>query len=129
MRFRARSANELFLVRKSTGNDAAILRHQIKTGKAEFFSLDNCHFVTRAEITSRGHELVICCAEGNGLAKAGRLLMQNARKLGFEFARYHPKTPKAGRAMARMIGEQAAPVQEQNAYYLLIDLRGQHGRQ
>lgn len=129
MRCQQRSANELFLVKKSVGNDAAILRHQIKKRIAEFFSLDRCHYVTRAEITTRGKELVICCAEGKGLKDTVRALIANAAKLGFDYVRYHPKTARAGAAMARIAGETVTVVQEQNAYYLLIDLRGRYGRQ
>lgn len=125
MRYQPRSADYLhILVRRSVGNDAALLRSQIQRKKAEFFSLDNCHFVTRSEITTRGKELVICCAEGKGLKGPVRALIANAKKLGFEFLRYHPKSRAAGLAMARVAGVKVSEVTEPNAYYMLTDLRG-----
>lgn len=125
MRFQARSANLLhILMRHSCGDDAALLRNQIKRKKAEFFSLDNCHFVTRSEITTRGKELVICCAEGKELKGPVRALISKAKALGFEYLRYHPKSRAAGLAMARMAGIKVTEVTEQSAYYMLTDLRG-----
>ena len=124
MRFQARNANFVpLLVRRSAGQDATLLRDQVKRKKAEFFSLDNCHFITRSEITTRGKELVICCAEGKALKAPARALVNNAKKLGFDFIRYHPKSRAAGLAMARIAGVNVTEITEHNAFYMLTDLR------
>lgn len=131
MRYQARSASELLtLCPVSVGSDAELIRARILTGECDFFTLDDTAFVVKGEVTTRGREFVICCAEGKGLRRTIRAIHEHAKRQRFDFVRYHPKTPSAGRALAKMAGVAFETAPDGNETVYLVRLHdGQQVRQ
>lgn len=123
LRYQKRSASELTgLCPVSVGNDADALQAEISAGLCDFFTLGGTHYVVRGEITSRGKEFVICCAEGAGLKRSVKALISHAKHVNFDFIRYHPKTDRAGRAFLKMANMTGARVDEPGKFYYLVRL-------
>lgn len=78
---------------KACGADLKTIRNQVQDGVShlyKFASKDaDLLVVTRGEETPSGKELVIVCVAGQGMKDAGQLLIDNARRLGFDSIRYH----------------------------------------
>lgn len=125
MRYQQNAASDVTkLLPRAVRGAALELQDEVERGICEFFSLGECHLLTRAEYTTRGHELVVCCAEGAGLPVAIAALVNAAKAQGFEFMRYHPKNTRSGLALARLAKVDAQPIDD----YMIIDLRGRNGR-
>lgn len=124
MQYQRLSAADIDRVAVAACGDDATLSAEINAGIAEFFELGGCAFVVRAEQTTRGKEIVICCVEGKGLRAAIRRLVADARQMGFEYLRYHPTSIRSGYATARMAGESVTPVVEPDTFYMILNLRG-----
>ena len=123
MRLVRRSAEQIALVSKAAGTDAAEIAAEVADGLAEFFSLGSCHFVLRHEVTTRGKELVVVCAEGKQLRSPLRAIIAKARAMGFDCIRYHPKNQLAGLALARIAGVSVRLYQEAETHYYICFLR------
>lgn len=128
MQFQHRNEGDAHLVQRAAGSDSAEIAAEIAAGTAEFFTLGALHIVTRAEITTRGRELVIVCIEGADIIKPIRLLVKVARELGYQFLRYHPATKGRGAATARIAQCKATWIEEPQAAYYIVDLRGDNGQ-
>jgi len=78
---------------KACGDDFASIRNQVQDGLAHLYLIEgeNTHVwvVTRGEELPEGKELVIVCAAGYGMKDVGQLLIDNAKRLGFDSIRYH----------------------------------------
>lgn len=123
MHYQKRSAAELTqLCPVSVGSDAGILMGRINRGECEFFTLDKTAFVVKGEITRRGKEFVICCAEGEGLRRSIRAIKAHAEKMGFDYVRYHPRTPAVGKALAKMAGVKFTLAQDAGETVYLVRL-------
>src|SRR6187431_404162 len=71
------------------GNDAAVIRDQVRAGEAALFHAKGpgTWMVTRLE----GRELVIVCFAGRGTRAACHSVMAYARSLGVTSLRYHTR--------------------------------------
>ena len=120
MCFHRRSAADVNLIDRAARGDLLEIQQEIESGGAEFFSLGQCHFVTRAEQTTRGRELVIVCAQGQDLRPPLKRIIGEAIRQKFDCLRYHPATKTSGLALARMAGR---PVTWFSEGYYITDLR------
>jgi len=82
-------ASQLGRVFNAAMGELDYIKSQVEQGNFEFFRIDECFFVTTAEDTHQGRELVIVCAEGQGLAQASKILQQRAKAAGFATVRIH----------------------------------------
>ncbi|TBR44343.1 hypothetical protein CBF23_003230 [Marinomonas agarivorans] len=81
-------------LQKACANDFEEIRNQVQDGISHLYKLESdtadLFVVTRGEELSSGKkELVIVCAAGEGMKEAGRVLIDNAKRLGFDCIRYH----------------------------------------
>lgn len=80
-------------LKKACGDDFVTIRNQVQDGISHFYKFESedtdLLIITRGEETPSGKELVIVCAAGEGMKEAGQVLIDNARRLGFDSIRYH----------------------------------------
>jgi hypothetical protein len=80
---------------KACAGDVEIIENEVKEGISHLYKMESDNtdlfIVTRGEETKTGKELVIVCAAGHGMKDAGQILIDNARRLGFDSIRYHAK--------------------------------------
>jgi hypothetical protein len=104
MFFQKRNVNDIHLIKSAARGDSQEIAAEIALGGAEFFTLGNCHFVTRTEQTPRGKELVIVCAQGKTLRPPLRKIINLAVAQQYDSLRWHPATKRSGAALARIGG-------------------------
>jgi hypothetical protein len=102
MQFVKNNIDKISLIKKAARCGLDDITQEIKTGKAEFFTLESCHFVIRTENTTRGKELVIVCAEGTKMKKPIQHIINAAISQKYDCLRYHPKTKRTGLALAKL---------------------------
>lgn len=80
-------------LKKACGDDLEIIRNEVQDGVSHLYQIESENtdliVITRGEETPAGKELVIVCVAGHGMKDAGQLLIDNARRLGFDSIRYH----------------------------------------
>ncbi|WP_286269528.1 hypothetical protein [Thalassotalea hakodatensis] len=79
----------LKLCSKSVRYDVEAIRKSLEAKKAEAFLIGDCCFITRFEHYENEKELIVMCAEGKGLVKAGRTLKKLAKQHNCTSARMH----------------------------------------
>ena len=94
--------SKLKLIEKAAGEEYADTVEMVKSGKAEFFMLGRCYFVTWADHRKQGKELVVGCAEGKGIKAATRELYRLAKLKGFHSVRFHTSRKGLSRLLSEM---------------------------
>ncbi|MDT0603489.1 hypothetical protein [Thalassotalea castellviae] len=79
----------LKLCAKSVRYDAVAIRQLLEAKQAEAFLIGDCCFITRFEHYENEKELIVMCAEGQGLLQAGRTLKILAKQHNCTSARMH----------------------------------------
>lgn len=92
-------------IAQAAGADLPLIRGQVKAGEADLYRLESDQtdllVVARGESTVTGKELVIVCVQGRGMKDAGPVLIEAAKREGFESIRYHCENPAVQRLYQR----------------------------
>ena len=74
-------------------DDLCFIQKQVQDGICHLYKFESetadLLIVTRGEETQSRNELVIVCAAGHGMKEVGTLLIENAKRLGFDSIHYH----------------------------------------
>lgn len=81
------AASELWRIKSAAMDDYDHICDQVNAGQMEFFAVGQCYFVTFAEPNIK--ELVIACAEGEGVKQAADVIYQAAKHKGYKTIRFH----------------------------------------
>ena len=89
--------SELYNIKAAAGPDFLSLCDSVKAGKAEFFKISECYFLTFAQ----GSELVVACAQGKNVIKASKLIYSQAKKAGYKTIRLHVTDDRVAQLIKR----------------------------
>lgn len=89
------------LVADAAGADLISVTQQIADGRAELYLLGEVAVVLRVDVFPEGKELVIVCAQGEGLAKHMKRITDAAALIGAKSVRFHTDNPRLGEAARR----------------------------
>ena len=89
------SANTPNDLRGSCMEDVELIRSDVEKGLAHLYQIVDkgvsVWAVTRTEAINGGTELVVMCVGGKGMKKAGKALINAAKRNGFISIRYHSR--------------------------------------
>lgn len=80
-------------LRAACKTDFEIIKEQVESGISHLYKVTSektsMYLVTRGELTPIGKALVVVCVGGSGIKDTGDLVIQEAKRLGFDYVRYH----------------------------------------